>query len=416
MAMNNRDLEKSATPAVGNFFCHVNRTLSQTRAGNAPAQPQLNSESNIKLMTSTKLFRSSAFVSPASLWKTLVAGVLSFGFCCVAMAGNISWVDDALPTGAVSGASGGDGWSWITSNPTPFSGLSAHTSSLAAGLHQHFFSSATATLSINIGDSLFAYVYLDPINPPGEVMLQWNDGISWEHRAYWGANDITYGTNASAGRYFAGPLPATGQWVQLEVPASALALEGGTVSGMAFTLYNGRATWDYAGQLTQTVIPPPPPPGNTNTPPVVNNSPPMMMNVNARMLQMPKVGSNALNILSPTLLELQLINTEQQGGAVTNWNFVNSSQVLQTPAATKFAVTVNGQSVAVQSVGFKRRPLYAPLLNYDLRIENSLYLQLASPISDNQAVQVKNPDATLWATNTLFTNSSATLRYSAAIH
>jgi hypothetical protein len=140
-------------------------------------------------------------------------------------------------------------------------------------------------------------------------------------------------------------------------------------------------------------------------------------NISAKTVQMPKVGDNALNILSPTLLELQLINTQQQGAAgVTNWNFVNASGQLQTPAPTEFVVTVNGQSVAVQSVDFKRRPLYAPLLNYDLRIENSLYLQLASPIADNQAVAVMNPDATLWTTNTWFTNSLAPLRFNAAIH
>src|SRR5580658_3863693 len=112
----------------------------------------------------------------------------------------------------------------------------------------------------------------------------------------------------------------------------------------------------------------------------------LLMNVNSKTLQMPNVGDSALNILSPTLLELQLINTEEEGAAgVTNWNFVNTSGELQTPEPTEFAVTVNGQSVAVQAVGFKRRPLYAPLLNYDLRIENSLYLQLAAPIADNQA-------------------------------
>jgi hypothetical protein len=47
-----------------------------------------------------------------------------------------------------------------------------------------------------------------------------------------------------------GPLPAAGQWVQLRVPASAVGLEGSTISGMAFTLYGGRATWDAAGRLS----------------------------------------------------------------------------------------------------------------------------------------------------------------------
>src|SRR5262245_53412953 len=78
-------------------------------------------------------------------------------------------------------------------------------------------------------------------------MLQWNDGSSWKHRAYWGANLITYGSDNTAGRRAMGPRPAVGQWVQLTVPASLVGLEGKTVSGMAFSLYGGRATWDKAG-------------------------------------------------------------------------------------------------------------------------------------------------------------------------
>ena len=35
-----------------------------------------------------------------------------------------------------------------------------------AGLHQHSFTGAANPLYINAGDKLFAYVYLDPNNPP----------------------------------------------------------------------------------------------------------------------------------------------------------------------------------------------------------------------------------------------------------
>ncbi|MHB8521223.1 MAG: hypothetical protein ACYDH9_10755 [Limisphaerales bacterium] len=155
-----------------------------------------------------------------------------------------------MPSGAVPNADSGDGWNWIGANPTPFSGAFANQSSLSAGLHEHYFSAATGTMPVSTGDVLFAYVYLDPANVPGELMLQWNDGASWEHRVYWGANDISYGTDGTASRYHVGPLPPVGQWVQLQVPASTVALKGATLSGMAFSLYNGRATWDYAGKVS----------------------------------------------------------------------------------------------------------------------------------------------------------------------
>ncbi len=180
---------------------------------------------------------------------------------------NVTWIDDALPTDATPASSGGDSWHWISASSSPLpsadatstssattpathSGTRAHQSNLAAGLHEHWFTQATATLTVAVGDTLYAWVFLDPQNPPTELMLLWHDGTSWEHRAYWGANHITYGTDRSAGRHFAGPLPATGRWIRLSVPARAVALEGATVSGMGFALFDGRATWDEAGRTT----------------------------------------------------------------------------------------------------------------------------------------------------------------------
>jgi hypothetical protein len=80
-------------------------------------------------------------------------------------------------------------------------------------------------------------------------MLQWYAG-NWEHRAYWGGNSLNYGINATPSRRYMGPLPPAGQWVQLKIPASQVSLEGTAITGMAFTLYGGRATWDSAGRLS----------------------------------------------------------------------------------------------------------------------------------------------------------------------
>ena len=92
-----------------------------------------------------------------------------------------------------------------------------------------------------------AYVFIDSANLPTELMLQWHTSGSWEHRAYWGANNIFPGVESAANRYL-GALPAAGQWVRLEVPANLVGLEGTALDGMAFTLFGGRATWDYTGK------------------------------------------------------------------------------------------------------------------------------------------------------------------------
>ena len=155
------------------------------------------------------------------------------------------WVEDSVPAGA--SAIGDEPWNWIGSGPTPFAGALAHQSALVSGEHQHYFSGASATLAVGVGDTLFTYIYLDPANPPSEVMLQWNDG-SWEHRAYWGANHIAWGTDGTVSRRFMGALPATGPGCASPYRPSLVGLEGRTLNGMAFTLYGGRATWDHAGK------------------------------------------------------------------------------------------------------------------------------------------------------------------------
>jgi hypothetical protein len=435
------------------------------------------------------------------------------------------WIEDALPQGAGPGAGGGDSWTWINAGPSPFSGSLAHQSSAGTGLHEHFFNWASATLTVNPGDVLFTYVYLDPANPPRELMFSWNAN-NWEHRAYWGANQISYGTDGTAGRRYQGPLPSAGQWVRLEVPASAVGLEGQTLTGMGFSLFDGRASFDATGKASASAVPPAPPtvtvtatdanaaefgrdPGvftisrtgstgqaltvqqaiggtavggdysplattvtipagassatvsvipvddttseaietvsltlvagtgytvgtpNTATVSIVDDDPatvpgpddsggtnsPSLLLTSFPPLALPKIGSTELHILTPQLLELHYINTKQADPArVDSWDFVDANNQLQTPAASQFSVQVNGQVVAVQSVGFKRRPAYAPNYVRDLRIENCLYLKLAAPVAENQVVEVKNPGSALWPASKQFIATNSPLRFSAAIH
>lgn len=183
-----------------------------------------------------------------------------------------AWIDDALPAGASGSGTGGDTWTWVSSSPAPFSGTKAHQTNLAAGLHEHSFNWASASMPVATGDQLFAYIYLDPANPPAELMLSWQ-GNNWEHRAYWGADLITCGTNNTASRRYMGPLPATGQWVRLEVPASAVGLEGQSLTGMSFSLSGGRATWDYIGKVSGSGSTTPPPVTDTTAPTVAVSAP-----------------------------------------------------------------------------------------------------------------------------------------------
>jgi hypothetical protein len=133
-------------------------------------------------------------------------------------------------------------------------------------------------------------------------------------------------------------------------------------------------------------------------------------------LQIPNPGDHMLHVLSPNLLELVLISTKQPNPArVDRWDWVNDQGNFVAPNLSKIKVIVNGQTNTVSGVGFKRRPLYAPLVPWDLRICNQLYLRLSGPVSDGQSVRVIN-DGTLWPTNMEFAASADPLRFSPAIH
>jgi hypothetical protein len=163
-----------------------------------------------------------------------------------------AWVFNEIPAGGVSGGVAED-WNWIEGDPVPTSEAAfVHQSSLASGMHQHYFYNSTDKLTVNAGDKLYAWAYLDPVNPPTSVMLQWfESSTGFEHRAFWGQNQIGFGVTGTNSRRYMGPLPVTGEWVLLEVPASMVGLEGATISGMAFTLFNGMVTWDEAGKVGQ---------------------------------------------------------------------------------------------------------------------------------------------------------------------
>ena len=163
--------------------------------------------------------------------------------------------DDALPTGAQQ--QGDSPWKFIAKPEGPvYSGEKSSTRT-ATGLSQHFFTGANPGLNIGEGDTLFAYVYLDPANPPQSIMLQFNDG-SWDHRINWGDEDaIGFGAKNTTAKRLGGALPKTGEWVRLEVRAADVGLlPGVNLNGWAFTQFGGTCYWDRAGIVTLVNSPP----------------------------------------------------------------------------------------------------------------------------------------------------------------
>ena len=129
-------------------------------------------------------------------------------------------------------------------------------------------------------------------------------------------------------------------------------------------------------------------------------------------LELPAVGSSHLRILAPDLLEMVRVSAD------TNvWNFVTNG-ILTAPSTNQFQVKSGGTSINVTQAGFKRRPLYAPIEQYDLRIENTVYLRLASTnwATSNATVEVTTTNTALWPATMRFVSVNNPLRYGPTIH
>lgn len=124
----------------------------------------------------------------------------------------------------------------------------------AEGLIQHLGNASKKPLEVSEGDVLFAYVFLDPKNPPKQLMLQFHrDDDRWDHRAWWGEDKITYGGigTEKPAHHKGGALPALGEWVRLEVPIERVGLKAGDkITQLAYTQFGGLAYWDTVGVRT----------------------------------------------------------------------------------------------------------------------------------------------------------------------
>jgi len=214
---------------------------------------RLEVSANVLGLTSTKNFTSfQAQVYGGEAWIDAV-GLASCAMTTVAApthrSDEVVWFDDALPAGAVA-QSGGTARTWVWDVSQAASGTASHTDTLEPATHQHGFTGATQKLDVVDGDVLFAWVLIDPCNPPKQILISYASGTDWAHGAFWGENLILPGTRIPQNSRI-GVMPEAGRWVRLEIPAALVNLEGFSIDGIAFAAYGGRAWFDRAGKTTR---------------------------------------------------------------------------------------------------------------------------------------------------------------------
>ncbi|ENO87266.1 hypothetical protein C667_23774, partial [Thauera phenylacetica B4P] len=133
----------------------------------------------------------------------------------------------------------------------PAGGGHAAPAAADGGVTEYGLDGATAVLRANAGESLYAWVHLDPNAPPVQVLLEWHSSQG-RHQAWWGLERIPGASAANLVRTRAGALPRPARWVRLLVPAGGTAgigMEGLEVRGMRFLLAGGGACFGATGVL-----------------------------------------------------------------------------------------------------------------------------------------------------------------------
>ena len=153
------------------------------------------------------------------------------------------WFEDAFPAGAKAVAAGHP----LTLVDDPVWSGKKSLKRSGQAMAQDSYESGAPPMDVPPQPKFFVHVFLDPADPPREVMIQFHTG-AWSHRAVWGQDLIEFGAKNTTERFVAGPLPEPGRWVKLEVAGSSMGLAAGAkVSGMAFTVHGGTVYFDKLG-------------------------------------------------------------------------------------------------------------------------------------------------------------------------
>lgn len=155
------------------------------------------------------------------------------------------WFEDSFPSGAQLGVVGHP-LTYVEA-PEPVVSGKKSLKRTAQGMAQDYYQSGATPFVVPQEAKFFLHVYLDPKNPPEEVMIQFHsDG--WKHRAVWGKDVIPFGAVGTTERYVAGPLPELGKWVRLEVDGEKVGISKGMkIAGYAFTVQGGTTYFDKMG-------------------------------------------------------------------------------------------------------------------------------------------------------------------------
>jgi mono/diheme cytochrome c family protein len=143
-------------------------------------------------------------------------------------------------------------WDWGKKETQPvFAGQMSVRTKAGERLQWQGASFPPGVAFVNMTESVFAYVYLDPKNPPKSIWLRiQQDEIN--HQVVWTDKPIIKPVDPMLVTVYGGELPKAGGWTRLELPFRKLQLMNGWIKAVAFGAVDGTVYWDSIG-VTRSV-------------------------------------------------------------------------------------------------------------------------------------------------------------------
>lgn len=131
-------------------------------------------------------------------------------------------------------------WNWID-DPNVLGGRAHLTEVDGPPVHAVRFESP---IEVMRGENIIQYLWLDPENPPEQVVIQvYDDRYSAAHRLSLGTDVLYFEDTAAYGFVLGGPLPGSGSWTRVRIPVTEIGMDGQSVAGLAFYAAGGSAAF-----------------------------------------------------------------------------------------------------------------------------------------------------------------------------
>ncbi|MGE4633363.1 MAG: DUF1549 and DUF1553 domain-containing protein, partial [Planctomycetota bacterium] len=144
------------------------------------------------------------------------------------------------------GDGGNRDWPWVEAPEDAPEGIDQviRQEAPAGQVRQVFFEKSLHPHVVAEGDTYHIDARILEVPESMSLQVRLDDETVWEHRAYWGVTTFSHGVDGEPSLLRHGDLPATGEWVHLEVDASKIGIEvGKTVLGIAMTQTGGKIEW-----------------------------------------------------------------------------------------------------------------------------------------------------------------------------